>query len=140
MKARLEEIAELTGNVVVYRRSDIESQLETRMAKTKGKCVIIRLIKAKNESKSEASFFTGDYTVSLFTVPLLTAEDAKDADDLIAEIEGKLNGWWPDSLASNSRMFLRSGDLAFLDAPEFDITQLTVKSPLSPLQASAGDT
>lgn len=140
MKARLETIPELAGNVVVYRRSDIESQLESRMAKSKGKCVIVRLIAGKNESKSDASFFTGKYTVSLFTVPILSANDAKDADDLLGEIEAKLNKWWPSDLPSNKRMFLKSEDIAFVDAPEFDIVQLTLKSPLAPLQLTDADT
>jgi|APGre2960657404_1045060.scaffolds.fasta_scaffold00544_7 hypothetical protein len=140
MKARLEDqIPELADRVIVYRRHDIESQFEQRMAKSKGRCVVIRLISAKNTSKADASFYEGNFTVSLFTVPLLTASDTKDADDLLAEIEAALNNWWPTTLKSNTRMKLKSGDITFRDENEFDIAQIIFTSPLSSLQAVTGD-
>lgn len=140
MKSRIETIPELSGNVVVYRSKDVESELKKRMAKTKGKCVIIRLITAKNESKTDKSAFIGNYTVTLFTVPLLTAGDAKDADDLLAEIEDKLNNWWPENLKSNTRMSLKTGDIAFREEGDYDIAQIMIKSPLTPLKPVTGDT
>ena len=140
MKDRLEDqIPELVDRVIVFRRYDIESQFEQKMAKTKGRCVVIRLISAKNTSKSDASFYEGNYTVSLFTVPTLTATEAKDADDLLAEIEAALNNWWPPTLKSNDRMKLKSGDISFRDETEFDIAQIIFTSPLSSLQAVTGD-
>jgi hypothetical protein len=133
MKARLEEIEELAGNVVVYRHYDVESQLQTRMAKSAGKCVIIRLISAKNESKAKASQFVGTITVTLFTLPLLTQSDLKNADTLVAEIEAKLNDWWPATLPSNRVMSMKSGDITFPDDPEFDVTSIIFRTPPVPL-------
>lgn len=139
MQARLEEIPELAGKVVVFRRADIESQFNARMGKTRGRCVVIRTVSAKNESKTDTSQFVALYTVSLFTTPSLTQKDAKHADDLLAEIEHKLNKWWPASLPSNRRMMLRSGEITFPEAPDYDIAQLTFRSPPVPLEAvSAG--
>lgn len=135
MKERLEEIEELTGKVVVYRRSDIESEFEKRMNKTRGKCVVIRAVSGKNESKTDASQFGGLFSVTLFTVPLLTRGDAKDADELIAEVEHKLNAWWPDSIPSNLRMRLKSDGLTYIEDPEYDVVQLTFRSPVVPLAA-----
>jgi hypothetical protein len=135
MKDRLEEIEELTGKVVVYRRSDIESEFERRMAKTRGKCVVVRSVSAKNESKNDTSQFGGLYSVTLFTVPLLTRDDAKEADDLIAEIEHKLNGWWPDTIPSNFRMKLKSDGITYIEDPEYDVVQLTLRTPGVPLAA-----
>lgn len=135
MQARLEEIPELEGKVVVYRRADIDSEFEKRMNKSRGKCVVIRTVSAKNESKTDASQFGGLYSVTLFTVPLLTQKDAKDADDLLAEIEAKLNAWWPQSIPSNLRMKLKSADITFPEDPSFDIVQITFRSPVVPLKA-----
>lgn len=133
MKARLEEIEELAGKVVVYRHYDIESQFETRMAKAGGKCAVIRMISAKNDSKHKKSMFSALITVTLFTVPLLTQSDLKNADALIAEIEGKLNDWWPVSLPSNLVMSLKSGDISFPNDPEYDVTAITFRTPPVPL-------
>jgi hypothetical protein len=135
MKTRLEEIEELEGKVVVYRRSDIESEFEKRMNKSRGKCVVIRTVSAKNESKTDTSQFGGIYSVTLFTVPLLTQKDAKDADDLLAEIEAKLNAWWPNTIPSNLRMKLRSDAITFPDDPAFDVALITFRSPVMPLTA-----
>ena len=135
MKARLEEIEELAGNVVVFRRADIESEFEKRMAKTRGRCVVIRVISARNESQTDTSQFGGLFSVTRFSSPLLTQADAKDADDLMAEIEHKLNKWWPSSLPSNRRMLLKSSDLTFPEDPDYDVAQLTFRSPVVPLAA-----
>jgi hypothetical protein len=139
IKERLEEIPELTGKVIVYKRSDIESEFEKRMQKTRGKAVIIRVLSAKNEGRAKRSYFTGIITISLFMVPLLTAKDAKDADDLIAEIEGKVHGWWPASIPSNNAVWLKSESLAFPDADQFDVSVLTLKTPLVPLSGTLPD-
>jgi hypothetical protein len=134
IKDRLEEIPELEGGVVVYRRADIESQFERRMAKTRGRCVIVRLLNAKNESKARTSAYEASYTVTLFSKPTLTAKDAKDADDLTAEIEAKLHGWFPESLPSNRVMRFTAESLTFPDDPQYDVAVLTLRSPLSTLQ------
>ncbi|WP_193211350.1 hypothetical protein [Luteolibacter marinus] len=43
IKARLEEIPEIAGRVIVYRRSDIESEFTKRMNKARGKAVVVRI-------------------------------------------------------------------------------------------------
>lgn len=134
MKARIEEIPELAGRVVVYRRADIESEFERRMAKTRGRCVVIRLASAKNESKAKTSAYRGFYGVALFTAPLLTQKDAKDADDLMGEIEAKLQGWWPDDMPSNRAVYLTSEGITFPDDASYDVAVLAIRSPLSSLR------
>lgn len=127
MKDRLEEIPELAGKVVIYRRSDIESEFQKRMEKAKGKAVVIRLISGKNESQGKAKArFSGSYTVTLFTVPVLTQGDAKDADSLMDEITAKIQGWWPPSVPSNGTIYLQTGALTFPDDADYDVSNLTV--------------
>ena len=129
IKARLEEIPELAGKVVVYRRSDIESEFEKRMNKTRGKAVVVRLMSSKNVSRSKSSFYTGRYSVALFTVPLLTARDAKDADELMTEMEAKLHGWWPEGVSSNTTMWLHCEGTSYPDDPTYDVAVLTLSAP-----------
>ncbi|WP_193214802.1 hypothetical protein [Luteolibacter marinus] len=129
IKARLEEIPELAGKVVVYRRSDIESEFGKRMAKTRGKAVVVRLMSSKNASRSKSSFYTGRYSVALFTVPLLTAKDVKDADDLMSEMEAKLHGWWPPEVSSNTAMWLHCEGTTYPDDPTYDVAVLSLTAP-----------
>jgi hypothetical protein len=129
MQARLEEIPALTGKVVVYRRSDIESEFNRRMNKTRGKAVVIRILSARNMKEGKVSFFAGKFSVTLFTVPTLTQKDAEDADDLMTAIEAKLQGWWPDGVASNKAMWLQCEGVEYPDDDAFDITRLTVSAP-----------
>jgi len=129
MQARLEEIPSLAGKVVVYRRSDIESEFTRRMNKARGKAVVIRIISARNAKDGKVSFYAGRYSVTLFTVPLLTQKDAEDADDLMTAIEAKLQGWWPTGVSSNKAMWLQCGDVTYPDDEAYDITQLTVSAP-----------
>lgn len=131
---RLEEITELAGNVVVYRRSDIESEFEMRMNKVRGLCVVVRLLSAQNDSGRKTSLFAGSYSITLFTVPVLTQHDAKDSDALMAEIEAKINGWWPASLQFTGTSWLKSGGITYPDDKSYDVSLLTVKSPILPLQ------
>jgi hypothetical protein len=129
MKARIEEIPELAGKVVVYRRSDIESEFARRMNKTRGKAVVIRLLSAKNVTQGKSSYYAGRFSVTLFTVPLLTQKDAEDADDLMTAIEAKLQGWWPPAVSSNTVMWLQCGEVTYPDDDTFDVTQLTISAP-----------
>lgn len=129
MKARLEEIPELAGKVVVYRRSDIESEFSRRMNKSRGKAVVIRLLSARNVKDGKASYYAGRYSVTLFTTPLLTQKDAEDADDLMTAIEAKLQGWWPGGVASNKAMWLQAELVEYPDDDVFDITRLTLSAP-----------
>lgn len=129
MKARLEEIPELVGKVVLYRRSDIESEFGRRMNKTRGKAVVIRILSARNVKEGKASFYAGKFSVTLFTVPLLTQKEAADADDLMTAIEAKLQGWWPDGVSSNKSMWLQGELVEYPDDDVFDITRLTLSAP-----------
>lgn len=134
MKTRLEEIPELAGNVVVYRRYDIESQFERRMTKTRGRCAIIRFTRAKNTGGRKKSFYAGTFTVALFLAPLLNQREEKDADDFAADIDAKLHGWWPESIPSNGVMQLDIEDISFPDDPQYDVTLFVLKSPLLSIQ------
>lgn len=135
MKTRLEEIPELQGKVVVFFRANIASEFEKRMSKAKGRAVIIRLPSGKNSGgKSKSSFWTGSYAIDLFTVPLLTQKDVKDADDLMTAIEEKLQGWWPEEVASNRSMWITCDGITFdaatgKDGTVYDLATLTVLAP-----------
>lgn len=135
MKARLEEIPELQGKVVVFFRKNIQSEFEKRMKKAAGKAVIIRTIRGKNTSgRSKSSFYVGNYAVDLVTVPLLTQKDIKDADDLMTAIEEKLQGWWPESVPSNRSMYITCDEVAFegaagADGSAYDVATLTLQAP-----------
>jgi len=129
MKTRLEEIEELAGKVVVFRKYDIESEFDKRMAKTRGKAVIVRLLGAKNVQKKQSSFYTGTFSVTLFTAPLLTQKDVMDSDDLMTAIEAKLQGWWPTAVASNNVMWLQCDGVSYPEDPNYDVSLLTVQAP-----------
>jgi hypothetical protein len=130
IQSRIEEIPELAKNVVVFRRSDIETEFEKRMGKTAGKVVIVRLISGKNTSPNKLKpRFSGSLTVSLFTVPLLTQKDAKDSDALMDEIATKLHGWWPDSVPSNGAIWLSADTLTFPQDALYDVSVLSVNAP-----------
>lgn len=133
MKGRIEEIPELAGQVVVYRRADIESQFESRMGKVSGRCVVIQLVNATNEGNRDTSQFAATYNVSLWSVPLLNVRDAVKLDDLTAAIEDKINGWWPVDIPGNTRMCMRTVDLKFPEAAQYDVSALTFKTPIIPL-------
>ena len=130
IKERIEEIDELAGAVVVYNPSSIESEFERRMGKLKGKLAIVRLTTAKNTSRNKTSArFSGTYTVSLFTTPILNQKDAKDSDDLMDEIVDKLHGWWPESIPSNGIVWADADTLTYQDDPQFDVTVLKLECP-----------
>ena len=129
MKARLEEIPELVGKVVVYRRSDIESEFKRRMDKTRGKSVVIRTLTAANVKDGKSSFYAPVYSVTLFLVPLLTQKDVEAADDLTTAIEAKLQGWWPAAVPSNKAMWLQCGPIEFPDDDTYDVVRITVRAP-----------
>jgi hypothetical protein len=127
---RLQEIEELNGNVIFFRRHDIESEFNRRMGKARGRAVVVRLVKATNISQDRRDvLFGGSYTVSLFSSPLLTLKDAKDADALMQEIAGKLQGWWPDNVPSNGLMRCGCGEITFPEDPDFDIAVMPVTAP-----------
>lgn len=131
--ARLEEIPELAGKVIVHQRSKIRSEFEMRMKKTRGKCVVIQRQRGRNRSSIEKKVrWQGVYTVSLFTVPLLTQKDAIDSDSLVDVIADKLQGWWPPNVPSNNVMFLHVGDLTFPEDDNYDVSTLIVEAPGSP--------
>lgn len=127
---RLEEIPELAGRVILYRRSSIESEFERRSQKGSGKAVIVRLINGDNESEDKRTArYSGTISVTLFTIPTLTQGDAKEADELVNDIIGKLHGWWPDTVPSNGIIWLQCGALTFPDDAEYDVSNLIVKIP-----------
>lgn len=140
IKSRLEEIPELAGSVVLFRRSDIESEFEKRMGKTSGRVAIIRVLDGKNTSSSKSSFYVCTITVALFTVPVLTASDARDADDLMADIEQKLHGWWPATVPHNGAVWLTAESITFPHDDMFDVAVLTLKTPKTPMLATIPDT
>ncbi|QJE95957.1 hypothetical protein [Luteolibacter luteus] len=135
MKSRLEEIPELQGKVVVFFRANVGTEFEKRMTKTRGRAVIIRLLTGQNTGgKAKTSFYVGNYAVDLFTVPLLTQKDIKDADDLMTEIEEKLQGWWPPEVPSNRSMYITCGSVTFeaatgRDGAVYDVATLTAQAP-----------
>lgn len=130
IKARIEEIPQLFGKVVVYRSSSIEAEFESRMGKVKGKMVIVRLITGTNESKNKGTArFSGTYTVSLFTASVLNQKDAKDADQLMDDIIEKLHAWWPQDIASNGNQWAEATTLTYPDDPQFDVAVLTLECP-----------
>lgn len=128
--ARLEEIEELTGKVFYYQTRTVEDEFNRRMGRARGKAVIVRLIKAPNLATDRRSVrFGGSFTVSLFASPTLTAKDAKDSDELIQEIAEKLQGWWPEEVASNGMSYCNCGDITFPDDPDFEVSVLPVSAP-----------
>lgn len=130
IKDRLEEIPELKGKVVVYRRADIESEFEKRMVKTRGKCGIVRAISRKNRSNTGAANIQSVFTISIFSTPLLTQKDAKDADALIESIEEKLQGWWPENIPSAGGLFrIHCDTTTYPDDPSYDVAVMTIQAP-----------
>ena len=130
IKTRIEEIPELLGKVVVYDSSSVEAEFDQRMGKAKGKVVIVRLLTGTNTSKQKTKArFSGKYTVSLFTSPVLNAKDAKDNDALMDEIIELLHGWWPASIPSSGSIWCSTDLLTFPDDPQFDVTVLTLDAP-----------
>jgi len=128
--ARIEEIPELAGKVIFFRRADIESEFLKRMNKTAGKAVLVRLVGAPNLTPDkQTARYGGSYTVELFTAPTLTAKDAKDADELMQLIADKLHGWWPSEVPSNGLMRCSCGTITFPDDPQFDVAVLPVEAP-----------
>ena len=127
---RLEEIGELKGKVIFFRRSDVESEFNRRMGRAKGKAVIVRLLEEPNLTPGHTAVTRGaKYTVALFTSPTLTAKDAKDADALMKEIDEKLQGWWPEDVPSNRATWLSCGDRTYPEDPDFDIATMSVTFP-----------
>ena len=129
IKTRLEEVPGLSGKVVVLRRATIDTEFDKRMNKVKGRAVIVRLLGARNIGKAKSSFYVGTFTVSLFTVPLLTQKDVEDVDDLMTAIEGKLQGWWPENVPSNSVMWMNCDGITYPDDRAYDVSVLTVNAP-----------
>ena len=130
IKERLEEVPELAGKVVLFRRADIETEFEKRMAKSRGRCVVVRLIRGRNASRDKLKArFGGTFTVSLFSAPLLTQGEAKDADELMDEIVARLHGWWPDAVPSNGAMWCECDAISFPEDPDYDVAVLTVETP-----------
>ena len=130
IKERLEEIPEFAGKVVVFRRYDIESEFERRMAKARGSCVVVRLIRGTNTSRKKLKArFAGLFTVSIFTAPLLTRRDAKSADELIEEVAEKLHGWWPEDVPSNGAIWCECGTITYPEDVDYDVTTITVDAP-----------
>lgn len=131
IKTRLEEIPELAGKVIVYRRKNIESEFQRRMEKASGKAVVIRLISAKNQAKAnQKPRFAGTYTVTLFSHPALTYKDTQALDELLEEkIAPALHGWWPEAIPSNGLIWCDTDTITFPDDPEFDVAVLTLQAP-----------
>ncbi|MCW1885630.1 hypothetical protein OKA04_12900 [Luteolibacter flavescens] len=130
MKARIEEIPDLAGSVVVFHRSNVETEFEKRMAKTRGRCVVIRLIRGKNQTRDKVKpRFRGTYSVTLFTVPVLTQKDANNSDALMELIVGKLHGWWPAAVPSNGSIWLDCDSITYPEDTEYDVSVLTVETP-----------
>jgi hypothetical protein len=127
---RLEEIPELSGKIVVWGRGDIESEIDKRMLKTGGLCVVVRLISGKQLSKGKTTArMGGSYTVTLLSVPVLTQKDIKDSDALMDSIISALHGWWPDSIPSNGVVWCEAEALSYPDVPQYDVTLLTLNAP-----------
>lgn len=133
IKARIEEIPELQKCVVIFKNATVESEFKTRMEKARGTAVVIRVTNGKNQASGKNSAFALNVTVSLFMVPVLTSKLAKDCEDLMTEIEAKLNGWWPSGIASNTAVYLKSDLIGFPDSQAYDISVLTLKTPPTPL-------
>lgn len=131
IKTRIEEIPELEKNVVIFKSANVEADFNTRMGKVGGKVAIIRVTGGKNEASGKKSAYACVITVSLFMVPSLKA--TKDCETLMTEIEAKLHGWWPDSVASNTAVYLKSESISFPENTQFDIAVLALKSPPTPL-------
>jgi len=125
--ARLEEIEELAGNVVYYQTRTIEAEFTRRMGKARGKCVVVRLLSAPQLAEGGRKVRRGgNYTVTLFASPLLTAKDMKDSDALMQEIDDKLHGWWPEEVPSNGMDYLAAGEAAFPDDSDYEVTVIPV--------------
>jgi hypothetical protein len=130
IKERIEEIEELYGSVVVYHRKNIISEFESLMGKAKGKAVIVRLLDARNTSRAKTiARFSGKYTVSLILAPMLSRQDAVEADLLIETIAEKLHGWWPETIPSNGLVWLDVDSITFPDDPDYDVSVLTLQAP-----------
>jgi len=132
--SRLEsEIPELAGNVVVWRRGDIDSEFKKRMGKTRGKVVVVRVTGAKNESNTKHSYYACTITVTLFMVPTLTAKDASDADEIMAAIDAALHGWFPDTIPHIGVAWLIADQISYIENAQYDVSSITLKTPLMPL-------
>ncbi len=133
MKDRIEEIADLKGNVVVYHLKNIESEFDSRMARAKGKAVIIRLLSATNVSRHQRTCrLSGAYTVTLFIHPALTPQDVLEADILMDAIREKIQGWWPaDIEPKNDSVWCDIESQAFPEHPVYDCSVFAIQAPKS---------
>jgi len=130
MRDRIEALPGLAGCVVVDRQNDLEAEFGTKLVKSKGKAVVIRLVSAKNPNRTHTKpSFAGTFTVTLFCSPLLTAKDAVAADDLMESIWTALHGWWPPNIPSNGLLYCDCQSVEYSDAPNFSVSRLTVESP-----------
>ena len=131
IKARIEEIPELLKNVFIYKSANVEADFSARMGKVGGKVAIIRVTGGKNEASGKKSAYACVITVSLFMIP--TLKPGKDCETLITEIEAKLHGWWPDSVAHNTAVYLKGETITFPENASYDIAVLSLKTPPTPL-------
>lgn len=130
IKARLEEIPDLAGKVVIFHRKSIKSEFESRMQKAKGMAVIVRLLDAENTSSEKVKpRFSGSYTVSIFRSPALTAKDAEESDEMIQAIADQLHGWWPESIPSNGLIWVDVTGITFPEDPDYEIAVLNIEAP-----------
>jgi hypothetical protein len=133
IKTRIEEIPELRRSVVIFKMATVEADFKARMEKVRGKACIIRVTGGRNEASGKKSAFACTVTVSLFMVPTLADKQPKDCEALMSEIEAKLHGWWPESVAHNTAVYLKSETITFPDSNTYDIAVLSLKTPPTPL-------
>lgn len=130
IKARLEEIPDLAGKVVIFHRKSIKSEFESRMQKAKGMAVIVRLLDADNTSREKVRpRFAGNFTVAVFRAPGLTLKDAEESDALIQSIADQLHGWWPESIPSNGLIWVDVTGITFPEDPDYEIAVLNIEAP-----------
>lgn len=108
IKKRIEaKVPELAGLVILHYGNSTEAEFDKRMGMTKGKCVIVRLIRERRASPgNKTALYVGVYTVTLFTIPVLTAKDPAKYDDLMSATKEALQGWWPEGVTSPTTWFL----------------------------------
>jgi hypothetical protein len=130
IKTRLLEIPELKGKVVAFHQPNIDAEVEGRLNKTGGLAVVIRLTSTVNASKSrKSSYYVGRYTVSLWTLKLLSPKDVTRFDALEAAIEAKLQGWWPANVPSNKVMWIQCDGHSYPENPIFHVSSLSISAP-----------
>lgn len=105
IQTRLQSLALLSGvDVLIDRQKDIESEVDTAVAKVEGICVTI--FYSGGGIEGDTSLVTRPvFEIRLYTQPILMADGAAPADDVLEAMLAALHLWHPDARAPHDEKF-----------------------------------